>query len=378
MIFKLGVWETLWQSHLLAGVPIQSWPLQDEPETLPLLGDEDTALFSLLPQPSITVGHAQLAARHAASTHGRCHSCKDQIAEITLYRDKQRFYWRQKKCATAWCFNQARTLMHGRQLQELFWGSVSCSWTLVVCRGLGLNYWKLFYNNLLNNFAETATPILVQPAQSQKQLGAMTKRQLHINSVVALWCSKSLIKQTFQRGLLSVFLPLKIERKAALFQFVAEASSCEVNSLSGFHSWFNFSSSLTICPTISGQELMLAVSGLISWGEGLLRGWKGDGLLDDGDLSSPGLGESLKRSNSPGGIKSGSCTVHRTGQRKLALHSLTWGWQRRQPPLVILVWRKGQTSLCILVQGQLWLFLSHRLLLCLWPVNRSPVVESRY
>lgn len=152
MIFKLGAWETLWQSHLLAGVPIQSWPLQDEPETLPLLGDEDAALFSLLPQPSITVGHAQLAARHAASTHGRCHSCKDQIAEVTLYRDKQRFYWRQNKCATAWCFNQARTLMHGRQLQELFWGSVSCSWTLVVCRGLGLNYWKLFYNSLLNIF----------------------------------------------------------------------------------------------------------------------------------------------------------------------------------------------------------------------------------
>lgn len=93
-IFKLGAWETLWQSHLLAGVPIQSRPLQDEPETLPLLGDEDAALFSLLPQPAITVGHAQLAARHAPSTHGRCHSCKDQIAEVVLYRKKQRFYWR--------------------------------------------------------------------------------------------------------------------------------------------------------------------------------------------------------------------------------------------------------------------------------------------
>lgn len=206
----------------------------------------------------------------------------------------------------------------------------------------------------------------------------MQKRQAHINSMATLWCSRSLIKQTFQRGLLSVFLSLKIKREAALFQFVVEASSHEVNSLSGVHSWFNSSSSLTICPTISGQELVLALSGLISWGEGLLSGWKGDGLLGDGDLSSPGLGESLKLSNSPVGIKSRSCTVHRTFTRKLALRSLTWGWQKWQPPLGILVWRKSQTSLCILVWGQLRLFLSHRLLLCLWPVNRSPVVESRY
>lgn len=49
---------------------------------------------------------------------------------------------------------------------------------------------------------------------------------------------------------------------------------------------------------------MLAVSALNSRGEGLLIGWKGDGLLDEGDLSSPGLGESLKLSNSPEGIKS--------------------------------------------------------------------------
>lgn len=54
---------------------------------------------------------------------------------------------------------------------------------------------------------------------------------------------------------------------------------------------------------------MLAVSGLISRGEGLRSGWKGDGLLDDGDLSSPGLGESLKLSNSPEGTKAGSRTA---------------------------------------------------------------------
>lgn len=37
--------------------------------------------------------------------------------------------------------------------------------------------------------------------------------------------------------------------------------------LSGFHSFYSFFlffSSLTMCPTISGQELMLAVSGLNS------------------------------------------------------------------------------------------------------------------
>lgn len=200
---------TLWLSHLLAGVPVQSRPLQDEPETLPLLGDEDAALFSLLPQPAVTVGHAQLAARHAASTHGCCHSCKDRAADVTLYREKQRFYF------------------------------------------------------------------------------------------------------TFQRAFLSVFLRLKLERKAALFQFVLKASLHEDNSLSGFCLGFNFASSLTICPTISGQELMLAVSGWKSWGEGLLIGWKGDGLLGDGDLSSLGLGESLKLSNSPEGIKFRSCTLHR-------------------------------------------------------------------
>lgn len=84
--------------HLLAGVPIQSRPLQDEPETLPLLGDEDAAVLPLLPQPAITVGHAQLAARHAPSAHGRCHSCKDQIAEVSLYGEKQRFYLKTKTC----------------------------------------------------------------------------------------------------------------------------------------------------------------------------------------------------------------------------------------------------------------------------------------
>lgn len=82
--------------HLLAGVPIQSRPLQDEPETLPLLGDEDAAVLPLLPQPAITVRHAQLTARHAPSAHGRCHSCKDQIAEVSLYGEKQRFHLKTK------------------------------------------------------------------------------------------------------------------------------------------------------------------------------------------------------------------------------------------------------------------------------------------
>lgn len=64
---------------------------------------------------------------------------------------------------------------------------------------------------------------------------------------------------------------------------------------------------------------MLAVSGLISRGEGLRSGWKGDGLLGDGDLSSPGLGESLKLSNSPEGTKAGSRITHGTFKRKTSL-----------------------------------------------------------
>lgn len=63
----------LW-SHLLAGVPVECRPLQDEPEALPLLGDKDVGLLSLLPQPAITVGSTQLAARHATPTHSRRHS----------------------------------------------------------------------------------------------------------------------------------------------------------------------------------------------------------------------------------------------------------------------------------------------------------------
>lgn len=76
--------------------------------------------------------------------------------------------------AVALSLNQAHTWLHGKQLQELFWGAVPCSWTLVVCTGLVLNYWKpaklltnLFYNSLLNIFfAETATPSFAQPAQT--------------------------------------------------------------------------------------------------------------------------------------------------------------------------------------------------------------------
>lgn len=93
-----------WQSHLLAGVPIESRPLQDKPETLPLLGDEDAAFFSLLPQPAVTVGLAQLAARHTASAHGRCLSCKAPNVSIGkqwwFYRGRQ-FTEVQNKCAVA-------------------------------------------------------------------------------------------------------------------------------------------------------------------------------------------------------------------------------------------------------------------------------------
>lgn len=54
----------------------------------------------------------------------------------------------------------------------------------------------------------------------------------------------------------------------------------------------------------------------------------------------------------------------------------TWGWQRQQPPLLLLVWSESLTPLLILVRGQLWLLLSYRLLLHFRPVNCSPAVEN--
>lgn len=56
-------------THLLGGVPVKGRPLEDEPEALPLLGDEDAALLSLLPQPAVAVGTDQLAAGDATPAH---------------------------------------------------------------------------------------------------------------------------------------------------------------------------------------------------------------------------------------------------------------------------------------------------------------------
>lgn len=64
--------------HLLAGVPVKRRPLQDEPEALPLLREEDAGLLPLLPQPAVAVGPTQLAAGHAAPTHSRRHSWEDK------------------------------------------------------------------------------------------------------------------------------------------------------------------------------------------------------------------------------------------------------------------------------------------------------------
>lgn len=68
-------------SHLLAGVPVKRRPLQDEPEALPLLREEDAGLLPLLPQPAVAVGPTQLAAGHAAPTHSRRHSWEDKTRE---------------------------------------------------------------------------------------------------------------------------------------------------------------------------------------------------------------------------------------------------------------------------------------------------------
>ena len=50
------------ETDLLAGVPVESGPLQHEPEPLPLLGHEHARLLALLPQPAVAVWPAQLPA----------------------------------------------------------------------------------------------------------------------------------------------------------------------------------------------------------------------------------------------------------------------------------------------------------------------------
>lgn len=63
--------------YLWRGVPVERRPLQDEPETLPLLREEDVGFLPLLPQPAVAVGSTQLTAGHAAPTHGSRRSCED-------------------------------------------------------------------------------------------------------------------------------------------------------------------------------------------------------------------------------------------------------------------------------------------------------------
>lgn len=73
-------------AHLLAGVPVERRPLEDEPEALPLLSDEDAALLPLLPQPAVAVGTDQLPARHAAPTQSRRYSWRTASGSTTLVR----------------------------------------------------------------------------------------------------------------------------------------------------------------------------------------------------------------------------------------------------------------------------------------------------
>lgn len=80
LLHSLGSGEIIC-SHLLAGVPVKGRPLEDEPEALPLLGDEDAAVLPLLPQPAVAVGSAQLTAGHTTATQGRRHSCEDEEEE---------------------------------------------------------------------------------------------------------------------------------------------------------------------------------------------------------------------------------------------------------------------------------------------------------
>lgn len=169
MVIKLGR-QRHWQSHLLAGVPIQSRPLQDKPETLPLLGDEDAAFFSLLPQPAVTVGLAQLAARHPASAHGRCLSCKAQNVwagkQWWLYR-RQKFTEVQNKCDSA--STNAEVLKH--TASGAFWWTIFLRNALNNYAGDGeLNHLKLLGGTLINLiiFATAATLSLAQATQWHK------------------------------------------------------------------------------------------------------------------------------------------------------------------------------------------------------------------
>lgn len=80
-------------SHLLAGVPVERRPLQDEPEALPLLREEDAGLLPLLPQPTVTVGPTQLAAGHAAPTHSRRHSWEDKHGREAKRKENTSVYF---------------------------------------------------------------------------------------------------------------------------------------------------------------------------------------------------------------------------------------------------------------------------------------------
>lgn len=94
-------------SHLLGGVPVQRRPLQDEPEALPLLGEEDTALLSLLPQPAVTVRGTQLTAGHTTPAHGRRHSWENKSFRVADGFPLR--FWP--------CFNDDPNILKGRSFE---------------------------------------------------------------------------------------------------------------------------------------------------------------------------------------------------------------------------------------------------------------------
>lgn len=114
-----------------------------------------------------------------------------------------------------------------------------------------INHLKLLGGTLVNLiiFPTAATLSLTQAAQWHKELSAIiTKATLYhqrgrpaVFETKAINIKKSHTKQTFQRCLLSVFLPLKTERKASLFQVCGQ-------NISSWVKMFHFSSFLYHVP----------------------------------------------------------------------------------------------------------------------------------
>ena len=99
--------------YLLAGVPVETRACEDKPEALPLLGDEDTAILSLLPQPAVAVGATEFTAGHTTPTHSCRHSWEDERTARRRVQEKKS-NWFLKEIIKHW--NRAVVLSSGMSL----------------------------------------------------------------------------------------------------------------------------------------------------------------------------------------------------------------------------------------------------------------------